>query len=319
MISIIMPIYNVKDYLDAAVDSVISQTYTDWELIAVDDGSSDGSEKKIDDWASRDARIRVFHTKNRGLSAARNFGLKNMSGEFVQFLDSDDWFAPTLLEEAVSAIKEPDVDMVIFDAYIEGMGMNYHEQSPIPSGIYDSRVILKLLAQPAIPPNVWNKFCRSSLYRDVAFPEGEEWEDVGTTFYPVSRARKIAVLAKPLYYYRQRTDSITKKSAMDNSIYKWRFIQYRKRYEFLKQHDPEIAEVAKTSLVNFGIRYYTYCGKRETRREVHRYLCSQDFNHGITNKKLSVLHAVFAPFPHFVSLYIKVRRFKWRSRSRKGA
>ena len=319
MVSIIMPVYNMADYLDRAVDSVISQTYADWELIAIDDGSSDDSGKKLDDWASRDARIRVFHTKNGGLSVARNVGLKNMSGEFVQFLDSDDWFAPTLLEEAVSAIKEPDVDMVIFDAYYEGMGVSFHEQSPVSAGIYDSRVILRLLAYPTIPPYAWNKFCRSSLYRDVFFPEGEKWEDVGTTFYPVFRARKIAVLDKPLYYYRQRTDSITKKSAEDNSIYKWRFIQYRKRYEFLKQHIPEIADAAKTSLVNCGIRYYTYCDSPETRREVHRYLCSKDFTHGITDKKLSVILAGFVLFPLAVAWYIKVRRSKQKSCDKREA
>ena len=129
----------------------------------------------------------------------------------------------------------------------------------IPDGTYDSLVILEKLAKPSIPPYAWNKFCRTSLYEGISFPEGENWEDVATTFYPVSEAKKIAVLGKPLYHYRQSPDAITKVAIKNGSVHKWRFLQYRKRYEFLKNNYPEIADVAKESVFINGLLYYSVC------------------------------------------------------------
>ena len=309
MVSVILPVYNTEKYLAEAVGSVLSQTYADWELIAVDDGSTDGSGRLLDELASRDPRIHVYHTENRGLSAARNFGLGKMSGSVVQFLDSDDWLAPAALEETAAALKDPDVDMVIFDAFYTGMGMNFHEKQAVPPGIYDSRYILEELSRPGIPPYAWNKPCRSKLYRGVEFPEGEKWEDVATTFYPVSRAKKIAVLGKPLYYYRQREDAITKKAAADHSIYRWRFLQYRRRYEFLKKNDPSIADAARLSVLKNGLFYYGYEGgslSGKARRELYDYLCSREFMSGITEKKMSAVYFVFRRFPRMAAVLIRI-------------
>ena len=117
MVSVIMPVYNTEEYLDDTVRSVIHQTYTDWELLAIDDGSTDASGRILDDWACKDSRIRVFHTANAGVSAARNFGLKHMTGDFIQFLDSDDYLASTAIEDALQTMEKENADIVIFDAY----------------------------------------------------------------------------------------------------------------------------------------------------------------------------------------------------------
>ncbi len=216
MVSVIMAAYNTAEYLPTALNSVVSQTYPDWELIAVDDGSMDSSGNILDEWAEKDKRIHVFHTENNGLSAARNVGLKNASGDYIQFLDSDDWLTPTALEEAVSTIEQTNADMVIFDVYYEGMGISFHERSSMEPGIYDSIAVLIALSCPSIPPYACNKFSKRNLYRGVFFPEGEKWEDVATTFLPVSRAERIAVTGVPLYYYRQRSDAITKAAIADH-------------------------------------------------------------------------------------------------------
>lgn len=134
MVSIIMPVYNTAAYLNEAVNSVISQTYSDWELIAIDDGSTDDSGRILDEWAVRESRIRVFHTSNEGLSAARNVGLNHIQGDYIQFLDSDDWLASTALKEAVLAFTQSEIDMVVFDVYYEGMGVSFHEKNACPSG-----------------------------------------------------------------------------------------------------------------------------------------------------------------------------------------
>jgi len=311
-----MPVFNTKQYLEQAIDSVICQTCPDWELILVDDGSTDGSGEMCDDYANKDRRIRVIHQENRGLSGARNTGMRFASGEFIQFLDSDDWLYPGTLKTVYEAAISSDSDMVIFDAQYEGDNYSWHEKSTILEGLYDSKTILANLAKPSIPPYAWNKFCRRLLYEGVLFPEGENWEDVATTFYPVSRAKKIAVLGKPLYHYRQREGAISKSAFKDGSAHKWRFIQYRKRYEFLKTNYPELADIAKESLFRNGLLYYSISlqGKkdRKEKQKTFDYLCSREFDEGIINQKLRLVRKGFETFPAIIS-YIIRRKFSPRN------
>ena len=309
MVSVIMPVYNTEEYLPDALNSVVNQTYSDWELIAVDDGSTDRSGYLLDLWASHDQRIRVIHTSNHGISAARNTGLNEMKGDFIQFLDSDDRLASTALEESLKSLSEKDVDMVIFDAYYEGLDTDYQERTVLSQGVYSADVILEALVTPSIPPYAWNKFCKRHLYDDVRFPDGEKWEDIATTFYTVSRAKWIAVLARPLYYYRQRSDSITKAAVSDHSIYKWRFKQYSKRYEFVKQNYPCFSDVAKNSVLTAGLLYYAYFRSSlcvEERKSIYRYLSSKQFRSGISKKKLIIGRVFFMLFPVVFSCFIKV-------------
>ena len=309
MISVIMPIFNTKQYLGRAIESVLHQTYKDWELILVDDGSFDGSEDMCDYYIKKENRIRVIHQENRGLSGARNTGMKYASGEYIQFLDSDDWLYPDTLKIVYETAVSSDSDMVIFDAQYEGDNFSWHEKSIIPDGTYDSLVILEKLAKPSIPPYAWNKFCRRALYEGVFFPEGEKWEDVATTFYPVSRAKKIAVLGNPLYHYRQREGAITKEAVKDGSAYKWRFLQYRKRYEFFKTNYPRLADIAKESLFKNGLLYYSVClqdkDNSPEQSAVFDYLFSQEFDGGIANQKLRFVRAGFKLCPSIISYLIK--------------
>lgn len=311
MISVIMPIFNTKQYLGRAIESVLHQTYKDWELILVDDGSFDGSEDMCDYYIKKENRIRVIHQENRGLSGARNTGMKYASGEYIQFLDSDDWLYPDTLKIVYETAVSSDSDMVIFDAQYEGDNFSWHEKSIIPDGTYDSLVILEKLAKPSIPPYAWNKFCRRSLYEGISFPEGENWEDVATTFYPVSRAKKITVLGKPLYHYRQRPDAITKVAIKNGSIYKWRFLQYRKRYEFLKINYPKMAVVAKESVFRNGLLYYSICLRGENdnkeRGKILKFLCSKEFDKGLEGKKLRLARGLLRFCPSITALLVRKR------------
>lgn len=118
MISVIIPVYNVEKYLAECVDSVLAQSYMDWEVILVDDGATDSSGTMCDEYAAKDPRIRVIHQKNGGLSAARNTGLKAARGEYVYFLDSDDYIAPRALEQLVDTARRERADVVFFDGYV---------------------------------------------------------------------------------------------------------------------------------------------------------------------------------------------------------
>lgn len=314
MISVIMPVYNTKPYLEQAVESVLRQTYQDWELILVDDGSSDGSEDMCDFYAKNDTRVHVIHQENKGLGAARNIGVQYASGEYLQFIDSDDWLELDTLEIVHDIAVSSDSDMVIFDDQYEGEGWSWHKKSSIPKGTYESEVVLIALCRPSIPPYVWNKFCRRSLYDGVFFPEGPEGKrlsDAATTFYPVSRARRIAILDKPLYHYRQWDGSSTKQAVKNGSLSKWRFIQYRKRYEFLKENYPHLAHVAKDSLLKNGLLYYSLflCegDDYETRCRIRSFLCSREFDDGITNQKLKAARGLFKLCPSLASFLIRMK------------
>lgn len=118
MISIVIPVYNVEKYLAECVDSVLNQTYTDYEIILVDDGATDNSGRMCDDYAGRDSRIRVIHQKNGGLSAARNTGMAAAKGEYIYFLDSDDFLEPSALEHLLATAQREAADVVFFDGYV---------------------------------------------------------------------------------------------------------------------------------------------------------------------------------------------------------
>lgn len=222
---------------------------------------------------------------------------------------------PETLGTAHDAVVTSGSDMVIFDMQYDGEGFSWHEKSTIPDGVYESELILQKLAKASIPPYACNKFCRRSLYDGVFFPEGEKWEDVGTTFYPVSRAKKIAVLGKPLYHYRQRADAITKKASKDGSIHKWRFIQYRKRYEFLKANYSHLAYVSKEALLKNGLLYYAICLRNEedtdTRLSVYKFLSSEDFDKDIKNAKLWLVREIFKLCPG-IAAFLSGKRFVFK-------
>ena len=314
-----MPVYNMGPFLAKAVESVVDQTFPNWELILVDDGSTDGSGEICNRYAASDPRIHVIHQENQGLSAARNSGLSVATGDYLQFLDSDDWLSTDALKILVQTISESAADMVIFDARYEGNNWTWHETSAIPPGVYASAYILERLSIPSIPPYAGNKFCKRALYDGVRFPRGEKWEDVATTFYPVSRAEKIAVIDRDLYHYRQWDGSITKQAALDGSIYRWRYIQYNKRYEFLKTEFPRIAPAALWSVISNGMLYYAFClsgnEHREERTRVCRFLRTPGTGRSLSSPVHRLAWFSFCLFPGPIAALLRVY-FKYKSNNR---
>ena len=130
-VSIIVPVYNVELYLSKCIDSILAQSFTDWECILVDDGSKDSSGKICDEYALKDTRIKVIHQTNKGVSVARQVGIDNASGEYSIHIDPDDWVEPNMLEELYNKAKTDDADMVICDYFKhEGGTQTYIEQRP---------------------------------------------------------------------------------------------------------------------------------------------------------------------------------------------
>lgn len=210
-VSVIVPVYNVRDYLDRCVESILSQTFKDLELILVDDGSTDGSGRMCDSYS--DERIRVVHKGNGGLSSARNAGLDICSGERIMFVDSDDLISPYCLEIMTLAAEKTGADLVQCgndrvrgrDAVTEAgdvRGPVSGESSEILSGRdWLLRKDFKVMA--------WGKLYRSELFRDIRFPEGRYNEDYAIMYRLVYPLERVALVDECLYHYTVREDSIT--------------------------------------------------------------------------------------------------------------
>ena len=183
MISVIVPIYKVEEFLDKCVQSIVNQKYLNLEIILVDDGSPDRCGEMCEEWARRDKRIKVIHKKNGGLSDARNAGLVAANGEFIAFVDSDDWIEPQMYEIMLKVLMKEKADIVacgIVDSYID--------KEIIHSPIYrvgKTEQFLKMIYKDTIFSVVsWNKLYRRRVWENFQFPKGKICEDAFTTYPP---------------------------------------------------------------------------------------------------------------------------------------
>lgn len=211
-ISVIIPVYQVEKYLAKCLDSVINQTYHNLEIILVDDGSTDRCPSICDEYAARDARIKVIHQTNKGLSAARNSGLQIASGELISFVDSDDYIEPRMLEILSDRMNDTDADIVIGNyVFISESGeIDLSLSWRIQAEELNSQEALSKLQTPFnwfyVP--AWNKLYRRELFDDISFPEGKLNEDQFVVHKLFSKATKVATVKDIVYLYVQRDRSI---------------------------------------------------------------------------------------------------------------
>lgn len=199
-VSIIVPVYKAEAYLHRCVDSILAQTFTNWELLLIDDGSPDRSGAICDEYASKDARIRVFHKENGGVSSARQKGQDEAQGEYTIHADPDDWVEPTMLEELYKKAKADDADMVICDYYMnDGKNQTYITQKP---SNLDSNTVLKELFQQ-LHGSCWNKLVRRVCYSGKAdFPDGINCcEDLIWCVKVLKQNPRISYIHKAYYHY----------------------------------------------------------------------------------------------------------------------
>ena len=226
-VSIILPIYNVAPYLKQSLDSIINQTLQDIEIICVNDGSTDGSGKILDEYKQKDERIKVIHKKNAGTGAARNDGLKIATGECIGFVDPDDWILPNMYERLYNLLQEKDLDIVMFtpDVYNDKTkkheGFLYFQNSNFPEFL-DDRIFNKDDISPfSYPMCVWNKLYRKSFVDEnkIDFAEGLDFEDHKFIFKSLFTAKRIYFIREKLYVYRHsREGSILSDTRMFDHI-----------------------------------------------------------------------------------------------------
>lgn len=245
MISVIIPVYNVERYLKRCIDSVINQTYKDLEIILVDDGSTDNSGVICDDLKSIDSRIKVIHKKNGGLSSARNAGIKVATGEYIGFVDSDDWIDIDMYESLISAIEETKSEVAVTGicrVYDNGYFKNQFTRNSVE--VYRGvEIVAEYLKQNSFSTAAYDKLYKSELFSHRRFPEGKLYEDAPVIYDILKSINKIVCVGKPQYKYFQRADSICglafSKKKMDHYYFSHEIlIDVSKTY-------PQLAELAK--------------------------------------------------------------------------
>lgn len=306
-VSVIIPIYNVEKYLKACVDSVIGQTYQNLQIILVDDGSTDSCSLICDEYAGNNPRIQVIHKENGGLSDARNAGLTVAAGEFVLYLDSDDYLVPTAIEALVEMQSKTNADIVLGNFFYTFPDYEYPAAAWHQSDmVLDNGQAMEVLVDGRIETFAWGKLIRKEIAVKHPFPKGKVFEDHFWTHYIFADAQKVALVAQPLVHYRQRDNSISftfdlKRLDMLDG--------WMNRKEFLEARYPDLLEVSYKRYAEryVGLAWLVLTRMKGSRREAFGRLRAfnseihlQNYAEGTTKKLICALdrgdlvYAVFA-------------------------
>lgn len=211
LISVIVPIYKVEKYLKKCVESILEQTYSNLDIILVDDGSPDNCGDIIEEFRKKNERIRTIHQKNGGLSDARNSGIKIAKGKYIVCIDSDDWIEKNMIEVLYKDIINTNSDISVCEFVEEDDLQNILSAKKYNNEIieFSSKEALKsLIKQDILTNHAWNKLYKASLFEGIEYPKGQLMEDVSTTYKLFEKANKIVYQNTSLYHYIQRGTSI---------------------------------------------------------------------------------------------------------------
>ena len=266
LISVIVPVYRVEEYLERCVKSILSQTYENLEVILVDDGSPDQCPAICDACAEKDARVKVIHQENKGLSGARNAGIDAASGEYLAFVDSDDYVSPHFIEELYQLLQDTGcaIGQCRF-SYVKGDGLV--EEGDSAFCIYRGESLMEQLYGPEEKATcfvvAWNKLYRAELFKEtgIRYPEGRIHEDEATTYRLFHEAKKLAFLDRALYgYYTENGGSIT--SVFSAKRLQW-LTAHEERIAFFKKNGYEkLLPAAYRKLCDACITFYFRCTKQ---------------------------------------------------------
>ena len=258
-VSVIIPIYNRAYCLARCLDSVLFQTFTDWECILIDDGSTDGSLSVCRHYAETDSRFRVYSQSNSGASVARNRGLELARGQYIAFIDSDDWVSGNMYEKMLYKIKEQKADICECQFQkTSGDIKNDIQQQTDNVNVLNKKEALKAVIEEKINPVVWNKIYKREIVEGLFFEKGRCNEDEFFTYKAIDKADKIIQIQDVCYYYFFREDSIINETynikRLDGLEARYQRMNYLEKY-------PEVYGIAKRRLV-FNCMYHYQKGIR---------------------------------------------------------
>ena len=245
-ISVIVPVYKVEPYLRRCVDSILAQTYTNLEVILVDDGSPDSCGAICDEYAAKDNRVRVIHKHNGGLSDARNAGLNIATGDWLSFIDSDDWIEPGMYEKllANATINNAEISIGgVLDELLTDNGIVITKTTQGGSVVTEVRekqsAIRHFLCNPW---SAWDKIYRREVFEGIRYPVGEINEDEAIALQLLEKCERVVYTNEVFYHYIKRPESITTTSFSPKKFAWYRHC--RDNLEWIREHHPELTDLA---------------------------------------------------------------------------
>jgi len=293
LVSVVIPVYNVEKYIKDCITSVIGQSYNNLQIIIINDGSNDKSEDICNEFAKKDSRIIFIQKQNGGLSDARNVGINNANGEYIVFIDSDDYISPNFIEIMLTESIKNQSDIVACSYY----KTSEHGSSPVTKNIEiikltNTEAVIDVLSPKSIcEVMTWNKIYKTRLFKEykITFPVGKIHEDNFTTFRLFYYANNVLFINLPLYYYRQRANSIMSQGFSERSINMIEAAEYARQWlngkglDFQKDIEANYLSAVITYanlLVESKINDNKYWG--------HTYFVKKNIQTIFTNEKISV-------------------------------
>lgn len=254
LISVIIPVYNVENYLEKCIDSVLKQTYKEMEIILVDDGSTDTSGKLCDKYRNLDHRIKVYHKKNGGLSDARNYGIHYATGKYITFIDSDDIVYKDLISELYFLIKEYKADISICDPIHIFNNREYYFLPRTRIEVFNKQQSIKeLLYQRSFLVSAWGKLYSKEIFDNIKFPKGMLFEDVAIMYKLFYSSKKIIYSDAKYYGYMHRENSITTKNFSKSDL---DILKICDDLTFFAKKNPEYDAAVRAYTVNANLRVF---------------------------------------------------------------
>lgn len=293
-ISIIIPVYKVEEYLPKCLDSIVRQTYTNLEIILVDDGSPDNCGEICDNYAKEDSRIKVIHKENAGVARARNDGIEIATGDYISFIDSDDWIAENTYEVLYNGLKEYDADCSVGGCVtvIDKDGvLAPQERAHTGVNCVSGQEAMKgvLLKGSA----VWNRLFKREIFREIRFPIGRVNDDEVVALHAYAECQKIVFLDEDTYYYRIRSNSITtsKFSLRNVDCY----YNSADNLEFVKKVCPELIPCGEYKFIKAMLYSYVNLKRMKKDEQVKKVLKS--IKKDIKENKSMALKNSYVTFP----------------------
>ena len=252
LVSVIVPVYNVENYLRKCLDSLINQSYVNLEILLVNDGSTDASGELCEEYAEKDLRVKVFHKENGGPSSARNLGLEHAGGGYITFIDSDDYLAEDAVESLVTSLEKHQADISFCQTEIVDETGTFFDRSRKKfckeTVLSPEETMMEICLNRMTGTSACGKLYRSILFEDIRFPVGKLYEDTYTIPDIIIRSEKVVFIGRAVYFWVQRSGSITHHGLTEKD-----FTVFSTLERFIKivdAHYPALHEYAVVRLVN---------------------------------------------------------------------